>query len=1029
MAEEFMRALVSEEQKEMGLQPLPGAPIRSETSPPAMFIGLGGTGALMTAHIARRLAAIFANGDVAGLPESLQFLILDTDPSVKRHVADLSSVRVPVIVVNNFPVEQALANRLHAADADYPHPYQAGSVTDGAHQVRAVGHVAMVWAVSDLWPQLQAAFQRFQQQIGDLSPRVYILSSMCGGTGAGMAFDVAYLAKALIGEQSLPTIIGVFLDPGAFEGRGVGGDTPRMAKVNAYAFLKELDHFFASTDYPLHHFENPELRTIRVDQLERPRPFWITYIVGTRDNRGRRLRYGREHVCGLVGEFVVTQYLGWQKAQVAGAQDLLSNLDNQVPDVLEDGSRAVLGSLGVSAYVYPRRHVENYALFTLGARVLERFLSGAGTFDPKKTAADFMTTASLEEHQQDLLTDKLRREGADERIERLLQAAVDTIMADRLEEVPGRLGAWQEDLRKALEARDNALDQAGDTILGQAREAFHQWCSNVIAVEHGGVQGLIAALEELRGRLDICVSEMEKEMGDYTVTLQGLDNDSPGEPGEIQRAKGEVERLAQSRRFGGLLGPERGRVRQAVEGFVQACQDAARIRLERKAREVAAKVHRALRERVEGLLGAARQLQAMIAAKCRKAEDLAIRELRFGAQADGDNGGFTQHLHYALTGDDVRKLFGDWYGQRAQGEDPVAIVATETQRRVGSLWEWFVLPPQGTEYTVASRDEKLMPALSAVAGEALEDLRRRGLADVVDRDALIARAGEMARDCSELCMLNPALMSAEANQWHSIFLAVPGTGELWERVRDTVQQAAQGAEVQLIETGDPDRIILARCRLGIPVKALREIGVWYQLYWEQLEQFRREASHAGRGRRVLTKPPHICKDWEQFEDPIIEAQRVEAADLLGLGLVTRLPEGYRIKGASDARDRTLVWPTPQHVGGWFYLHECPHEPDDRDVEALTLGQGLANAADKLKSDRRAIEAINGWFFEDSPHCVLRQGYPVVAQQMNEGLQMLRSWRDGLDRGNADYEEKLDLLERMIRAVENYIRQKLGGVVS
>jgi hypothetical protein len=49
--------------------------------------------------------------------------------------------------------------------------------------------------------------------------------------------------------------------------------------------------------------------------------------------------------------------------------------------------------------------------------------------------------------------------------------------------------------------------------------------------------------------------------------------------------------------------------------------------------------------------------------------------------------------------------------------------------------------------------------------------------------------------------------------------------------------------------------------------------------------------------------------------------------------------------------------------------------------------------------------------------------------MNEVLQMLRSWRDGLDRGNADYEEKLDLLERMIRAVENYIRQKLGGVVS
>ncbi|MCX7599159.1 MAG: tubulin-like doman-containing protein [Armatimonadetes bacterium] len=1029
MAEEFVREALRAEQEQVGIQPVETAAIRVSDFPPAMFIGLGGTGALMTSYIARRLAAIFAKGRLEDLSPRLQFLIIDTDPSVRNYVRDLPGARIPVLEVSNFHVEQALETRFQEAHEDYPHPYFAGNVTDGAHQARAVGHVAMLWAASEHWAQLQDAFQRFQMNLGDVGPRVYILGSLCGGTGAGMALDMAYLAKAMLQGQAL-AVVGIFVDPTAFEGQGVGPDVARMAKINTYAFLKELDHFFTHFDYPLKHFDRAELAGLRIEQLERPRPFWVTLLVGTRDARGRRLRYGRDHVCGLVGEFVVTQYLGWQAAQGAGSQDMFSILDNNPPDVLPDGSKAILGSLGLSAYVYPRRQVESYVLHTLGGKVLGRYLDGRGSFDPQAAAAEFMTEANLEEHQQDLLLSQIMAGDNWGEVSKLLADAVQTCMADRLTEVPSVVDGWESEYRKALEAVRQNMEQKATQVLGLAFEKLENWCARQVDVWAGGLRGLARALEELKARIETCRSEMASEADSLRTQLAGCDSDDKNEPGEMQKSKEQIREAALQRTWFGLAGPRRSVVRQAVEAYVDACRAAAGNYRELRARECAQDVFAKLLPRVNSLLAEVGKLSALIADAQHRSEEAAKRALRFGTATGEEGGRFTQHLHYALTPEGVVKLYETWFqGRVDDNKDPVEAATADAHQRSGNLWDWFRWSPEEERYMVADRREELVKCVGEAAFAAFSDLRDKALADLVAPEILAQRAQEMAKDCAELLMTNPALLPQEGGQWHYIVLAMPETGKMWEEVRTAVSQVSDGAQVQAVASMDRDRIVLARWKLGIPVKALREVPAWYELYVQQLAYF--EGARKVRGARgvVTVKPPHICRDWENFEDPLVESQRRGAEELLGLALATRLPEGYRVKGSSGAKDRTLVWATPAHIGGWCYLHACPAAPQDREVEAITLGQGIANAVEKLRSDRTARESLEAWFAEDGDHSILRQGYQQVAEQMAAGLATLRTWRDSLARSDPEYEEKSQLLDRMIRAVERYIREKLGGQVS
>src|SRR5262249_5458684 len=72
-------------------------------------------------------------------------------------------------------------------------------------------------------------------------PRVYIVAGLAGGTGSGMALDVAYTVRAKLKQfgYAEPDVVGVLLLPPD----GPAGEISPQAQTNVYAALTDLHHY------------------------------------------------------------------------------------------------------------------------------------------------------------------------------------------------------------------------------------------------------------------------------------------------------------------------------------------------------------------------------------------------------------------------------------------------------------------------------------------------------------------------------------------------------------------------------------------------------------------------------------------------------------------------------------------------------------------------------------------------------------------------------------------------------------------
>ena len=102
---------------------------------------------------------------------------------------------------------------------------------------------------------------------GEISPRVFVVTSISGGIGSGMALDLAYTIKLLLHEAGIPTdqLVGLLLHSTYQRSR-----EPGLSAANAFAFLTEMRHFV----------ENgfPGDNSIGLPELEDGAPFDFTYF-------------------------------------------------------------------------------------------------------------------------------------------------------------------------------------------------------------------------------------------------------------------------------------------------------------------------------------------------------------------------------------------------------------------------------------------------------------------------------------------------------------------------------------------------------------------------------------------------------------------------------------------------------------------------------------------------------------------------------------------------------------------------------
>ena len=244
-----------------------------------------------------------------------QYLWIDTDERTDPDLDNwLKSENVNRTIIGDYHPSEVLRNLdgYPSIKAWWPTFAKIGmsSVLKGAQQKRLLGRLSLFALFSQVRggqlainDSLKAAATRVagiaqaqavnQMTKGNLSysvssndVRVYIINSMCGGTGSGIVFDVAYLLREYFSDNHIKaSMMAVQILPSVIE-RAIGTRDPNQRekiKTNAYGYLQDLDYLMETQDWKV---DYPGGK--KADQSFAPFDYY--YVVDIANREGRFLR-------------------------------------------------------------------------------------------------------------------------------------------------------------------------------------------------------------------------------------------------------------------------------------------------------------------------------------------------------------------------------------------------------------------------------------------------------------------------------------------------------------------------------------------------------------------------------------------------------------------------------------------------------------------------------------------------------------------------------------------------------------------
>lgn len=230
---------------------------------PSLIVGCGGTGVGVIRHLKRRVRLAWEGNEANPVPEMIQFYGMDTVSYSNRADQEFLSPG-EYGFMGGFDPQELIDNpnsyRSIASWWDFDKKTLPGGLIHlGARQIRALGRLAFYYAFPEVWrkikdkidvinqiaPTTQAVRAGYNVPIDTSSRQVIIVSSICGGTGAGCFLDIA--ARIRAHATTNLKIIGILVMPSAFERELPSRRQVERTQGNAYAAIKELDGFWYST--------------------------------------------------------------------------------------------------------------------------------------------------------------------------------------------------------------------------------------------------------------------------------------------------------------------------------------------------------------------------------------------------------------------------------------------------------------------------------------------------------------------------------------------------------------------------------------------------------------------------------------------------------------------------------------------------------------------------------------------------------------------------------------------------------------
>ncbi|MEZ4640437.1 MAG: tubulin-like doman-containing protein [Caldilineaceae bacterium] len=364
---------------------------------PTLVVGVGGMGTNTVRAVKRRLRKVWG-GDT--LPGMVQLLALDTEPLVNRldqeplyadefaYMGKFDATRL----VDNLDNHPEIARWWN-----YP-SIPLGYIHNGAKQLRPIGRLSFFrnyvtfkrlletkYAALDKIRDMEMAQNRGFPVMGNYQ-LVYVVGSLCGGTGSGMFMDVAHRVRALV--RSNARVVGIFYLPDVIEEEITSDLQRRRIKANAYAALKELNYFQETQKfqelYPSEQRPLPDAPYA---------PFDFIFLVGRTNREGRSLarKADAENLAAHLIQLTAISHLSSEilGLEVNVVRERMADPNLPAGQVVgerktKSGHFLVYSSFAASALVAPDESLTDFWQRAFVTDVIRRFAAGPSLQDPRQ---------------------------------------------------------------------------------------------------------------------------------------------------------------------------------------------------------------------------------------------------------------------------------------------------------------------------------------------------------------------------------------------------------------------------------------------------------------------------------------------------------------------------------------------------------------------------------------------------------------------------------------------------------------------
>ena len=128
--------------------------------------------------------------------------------------------------------------------------------TGGVGQKRQGSRTSLFLGIADVHAKLRDAINRVKGKLDGQKLRMFIVTSIAGGTGCGSFIDFCYLTHHLVRDITGVELYGFVVLPKCFESVVPGEEDRNLMAGNSFAAFRELHRFMYSTDYGISYNKN-----------------------------------------------------------------------------------------------------------------------------------------------------------------------------------------------------------------------------------------------------------------------------------------------------------------------------------------------------------------------------------------------------------------------------------------------------------------------------------------------------------------------------------------------------------------------------------------------------------------------------------------------------------------------------------------------------------------------------------------------------------------------------------------------------